>query len=182
MEERLFSEFWKVVQGKLHSDAARALREYFPKLEASLKALDLTSAYWSWSSSHSQTHLLLCGAMGFGRMEIEMQSAQTPENTWSHTISLSVLPWSEVTEIKQNFSRGGHSGDDPPGQLSEAVLSIRSGSPISLLPAPNMDRRGGVCVADNKVESFTDQTVFVAAVIKGQRGRGAEGWERGGTG
>jgi len=176
VDEKLFNNFWKVVCDGMGSGAAIALRDYHPKLEASLQALDLTSAYWSWSSSlfQPQSHLLLCGATGLGRMKLEMKSAQTPGEPWpwSHTIDLWVLPWSEVTDITQHFipeRRGGYESREL--RLSKADLCVRSGFHLDLLPAKDMDRCGGVRVLRDTVEPFTDLRVFVAAVIAAQRGR-----------
>lgn len=168
MEEKLCQEFWETMCGGMKTGAASGLHDYFPKLKASLKALDLTSAYWSWSASSSYIHVLLCGARGFGQIQFTMKGITPRDKTWNHTIHLSVLPWSEVTGFTQNFIREGPSRREDELVLRTAELCLRSVDPISLLPAQDMDNSGGVRVVENKVEPFTDLTVFIGAVIAAQ--------------
>ena len=171
MKEELFSKFWETVSDSIGIGAGGALRDYLPRFEASLKALEATSAYWSHGLSASPVQVLLCGSGGFGRMEIEMKKSKTPEYLWSHEIRLWVLPWSEVTGITQNFIRESCGMEPSVLRLSEAVMSRRSGPPISLLPATDMTNFGGIRALGDTVEPYNDLAVFIGAVIEAQRSR-----------
>ncbi len=171
MKEELFSKFWEDVSDSIGLGAGGVLRDYLPRLEASLKALDVTSAYWSHGPSAWPARVLLCGSGGFGRMEIGMKESKTPVYTWSHEIRLWVIPWSEVTGITQNFIREGYGMEISELRLSEAVMSRRSGEPISLLPATDMTNFGGIRALGDTVEPYNDLAVFIGAVIEAQRSR-----------
>ena len=168
MKEELFSKFWEDVSDSIGFDAGEVLRDYLPRLKASLKALDVTSVYWSHGPSPWPAQVLLCGSGGFGRMEFERKGSKTPQYEWSHELRLRVLPWSEVTEITQNFIREGDGMEPSVLRLSEAVMSRRSGESIRLLPATDMTNSGGIRALGDKVERYNDLTVFIGAMIEAQ--------------
>ncbi len=169
MKEELFSKFWEDVSESVGFDAGGVLRDYRPSLEASLKALDVTSAYWSHGPSAWPAQVLLCGSGGFGRMEIGRKESETPGYAWSYEIRLLVLPWSEVAGITQNFIREGDGIPPSVLRLSEAVMCSRSGERISLLPAADMNQSGGIRALADTVEAYHDLAVFIGAVIEAQR-------------